>query len=215
MCAEDEGASLPSAQQVPRLPRSPCLRRTATSASRPGGGPGGQWLATTARVPSHPQHDDDTRCTATRLARRPDELPPFLSPRVRRRTLGPPDALMVLRMRQRCPNSMEDWARPRLAIYPETRTQQRKPSLAGDPGDPEIAATKAGRTGFRWRDPRGRSAVQWGPHVSARNKEKGKGRRWAAREGNRVGPARFGPAEFSSFSFFCFVFSLFRFRFQV
>jgi hypothetical protein len=44
----------------------------------------------------------------------------------------------------------------------------------------------------------------WGPHVSARNKEKGKGRRWAAREGNRVGPARFGPVEFSSFSFFLF-----------
>ena len=36
--------------------------------------------------PFSPQHDDDTRCTATRLARRPDELPPFLSPRVRRRT---------------------------------------------------------------------------------------------------------------------------------
>jgi hypothetical protein len=53
------------------------------------------------------------------------------------------------------------------------------------------------------------------PHVSARNKEKGKGRRWAAREGNRVGLARFGPVEFSGFSFFCFVFSLFRFRFQV
>jgi hypothetical protein len=201
MCAEDEGASLPSAQQVPRLPRSPCLRRTATSASRPGGGPGGWWLATTARVPSHPQHDDDTRCTATRLARRPDELPPFLSPRVRRRTLGPPGALMVLRMRQRCPNSMEDWARPRLAIYPETRTQQRKPSLAGDPGDPEIAATKAGWTGFRWRDPRVRSDVQWGP--SARDRARGMARMrgstgravWRSGGPNRGKPAqaRFSP----------------------
>jgi hypothetical protein len=53
------------------------------------------------------------------------------------------------------------------------------------------------------------------PYVSARNKEKGKGRRWAAREGNRVGPARFGLVEFSSFSFFCFVFSLFsKFKLQ-
>ena len=32
------------------------------------------------------------------------------------------------------------------------------------------------------------------PYVSARNKEKRKERRWAAREGSRVGPARFGPA---------------------
>jgi hypothetical protein len=37
-CAEDEGTGLPSAQQVPRLPRSLCLPRTATSASRPSGG---------------------------------------------------------------------------------------------------------------------------------------------------------------------------------
>jgi hypothetical protein len=73
-------------------------------------------------------------------------------------TLSPSGALMVLRMRQRCPNSMEDQTCPRWTIYPETRTQQRRPSLAGDPGDPEIAATKAERTGFRWRYPRGRSA---------------------------------------------------------
>jgi hypothetical protein len=47
---------------------------------------------------------------------------------------------------------------------------------------------------------------RWGPHVSARNKEKGKGRRWAAQEGNRVRPARFGPVEFPSFSLFLFCF---------
>ena len=36
---------------------------------------------------------------------------------------------------------------------------------------------------------------RWGPHVSARNKEKGKGRRWAAREGKRewAGNAVRGP----------------------
>jgi hypothetical protein len=42
-CAEDEGAGLPSAQQIPRLSRSPCLPRTTTSSSRPGCGPGGRW----------------------------------------------------------------------------------------------------------------------------------------------------------------------------
>jgi hypothetical protein len=59
------------------------------------------------------------------------------------------------------------------------------------------------------RQPAGR----WGPHVSARNKEKGKGRRWAAQEGNRVGPERGnpGPGKVSPFILFSV---LFHFCFQ-
>jgi hypothetical protein len=50
MCAEDEGAGLPSAQQVPWLPRSPCLPRTDTTASGPNGGPC-LTLSPTSRIP--------------------------------------------------------------------------------------------------------------------------------------------------------------------
>jgi hypothetical protein len=65
------------------------------------------------------------------------------------------------------------------------------------------------------RQPAGR----WGPRVSAKNKEKGKGRRWAAQEGNRVGPERGnpGPGKVSPFYFiFCFIsflFSISKFEF--
>jgi hypothetical protein len=59
MCAEDEGTGLPSAQQVPQLPRSSCLPRMDTMASGPGGGPC-LTLSPTSRIPRRSTGEYDT-----------------------------------------------------------------------------------------------------------------------------------------------------------
>jgi hypothetical protein len=56
---------------------------------------------------------------------------------------------------------------------------------------------------------------RWGPHVSARNKEKGKGRDGLRGRETELGQPDSAESSSQAFLFFCFVFSLFRFRFQV
>jgi len=115
------------------------------------------------------------------------------------------------------PNSTENWACLGWVIYPEAWTQQRKPSLAGVPGDPEIVAAKVGRTCFRWRDLRGRSAQTWVPPVGA-----GVTLSWGARWRLESGPKHADSSPTVPFPFlfllhflFCFPFLFLNSKFQI